>query len=55
MTSVLVHEFGHGFNLGHRPGADSIMNSSRARNTMVKPSSSDVTNVIRAFPTWPIQ
>ncbi|WP_250443148.1 matrixin family metalloprotease [Actinotalea sp. C106] len=52
VTSVLVHEYGHALNLGHRDGQSSIMNRQRNRNTMVKPSSSDVTNVIRAFPSW---
>lgn len=55
VTSVLVHEYGHALSLAHRDNQDSIMNRGRARNSMVKPSTSDVTNVKRAYSSWPNQ
>lgn len=44
VTSVLVHELGHGLNLAHN-SVTSIMNSSRNRDTMTKPQSHDVSDV----------
>ena len=52
VQSVLVHEYGHALGLAHQ-SSSSIMYTSRNRNTMTSPTSKDVTNVRKAYSTWP--
>ena len=49
--SVLVHELGHAFCLSDNPssGNSSIMNYDRNRNTLIKPTSNDITGVNSAY------
>ncbi|HYN93483.1 MAG TPA: hypothetical protein VES42_06510 [Pilimelia sp.] len=44
VTSVLVHELGHGLRLGHNSGT-SIMNDRRNRNSLTKPQQHDIDDV----------
>jgi len=45
VTSVVVHEFGHAFNLAHNSLSASIMNHDRNRNSMTTPQPHDVADV----------
>jgi predicted Zn-dependent protease len=44
VTSTTVHEYGHALNLGHN-SVTSIMNTSRNRNSMIRPQQHDIDDV----------